>query len=112
MYMYMYIYIYIHIYIYIYTTWARTHLEHLDGGGSAEDLEEGKPDKHLPHGALGDRSVVELGELEVARVDGLGAGELVHVLDDAAEGGEHGNTAVLELRLAQPVSLFTAQAVY
>jgi hypothetical protein len=54
--------------------------EHLDDRGSAEDLGEAKPHKHLPHGALGDRSVVELGE--VARVHRLRAGELENVLQN------------------------------
>ena len=54
--------------------------EHLDYRGSAEDLEEGEPYEHLPHSALGDRSVVELGELQVARVHRLYAGELKNVL--------------------------------
>lgn len=82
-----------------------TDLEHLDGGCSAKDLEEGEPDEHLTHGALSDSGIVQLGELQVARVHGLGTGELENILHHAAEGGKHSNTAVLELGLTEPAGL-------
>jgi len=84
----------------------RTDLEHLDGSSSAEDLDEGEPDKHLTHGALCHGSVVELGELHVSGEHGGSAGELVNILNDAAESGEHCHPAMLELGLTQPAGLF------
>ena len=82
---------------------GENHLEHLDDSSGTEDLESGQPEEHLSHGALLDSGIVQLGKLDVARVHLLDTGELHHVLNDAAECGEHRHAAMLELGLAQPV---------
>mmetsp|Transcript_20153 Transcript_20153/g.67378 ORF Transcript_20153/g.67378 Transcript_20153/m.67378 type:complete len:212 (+) Transcript_20153:173-808(+) len=80
-------------------------LEHLDDGGSADSLEGSQPEQHLAHGAGLEGSVVELGQLEVAAVNSLGPREAEEILRDASSNGEHSNTAVLELSLAQPLDV-------
>ncbi len=67
----------------------------------AENLNETKSEENLPESAsrnreegLGGQLVVEAGERQV----GL-------LLNDEAEGGKHGNAAVLQLGLAQPLDV-------
>ena len=64
-----------------------------------EVLDHAAEDEDLPQAASGD---LEEG-LGGNGVGGGGEGELHELLDNAAEGGEHGNAAVLELSLAEPV---------
>ena len=75
-------------------------LEGVEEGDSAENLEERDPEEDLAHGSGLDELVVESGHLGAASdlgergVDG-------DVLEDGAGGGKHGNTAVLDLGLAE-----------
>jgi hypothetical protein len=83
-------------------------LEHLDDGNGTEDLEETEPEEELLHSALLHSRIVESSNLQVT--EGLGdTRELVDILDNEAGGGEHANTAVLELSLAEPAEVDQAR---